>query len=46
VLSDFWAIYDNSAEIPKMVVFEKNLKLKVVDDQLYDQISSQTIRTR
>ena len=27
VLSDFWAIYDNSAEIPKMVAFEKNLKL-------------------
>ena len=46
VLSDFWAIYDNSAEVPKMVAFEKNLKLKVVDNQLYDQISSQTMRTR
>jgi hypothetical protein len=44
-LSDFWAIYDNSAEVPKMVAFEKNLKLKVVDNELYDQIS-QTMRTR
>lgn len=38
-LSDFWAIYDNSAEVPKMVAFEKNLKLKVFDKELYDQIS-------
>jgi predicted ABC-type ATPase len=38
-LSDFWAIYDNSAEVPKMVAFEKNLKLKVVDNELHDQIS-------
>ena len=38
-LLDFWAIYDNSAEVPKMVAFEKNLKLKVVDNELHDQIS-------
>jgi predicted ABC-type ATPase len=44
-LSDFWVIFDNSAEVPKMVAFEKNLKLKVVDNELYDQIS-QTMRTR
>ena len=44
-LSDFWAIYDNSAEVPKMVAFEKNLKLKAVDKELYDQIS-QSMRAR
>jgi predicted ABC-type ATPase len=44
-LSDFWAIYDNSAEVPKMVAFAKNLKLNVVDKELYDQIS-QSMRAR
>ena len=45
MLSDFWVVYDNSAKVPKMVAFEKNLKLKIIDNELYDQIS-QTMRMR
>ena len=45
ILSDFWVVYDNSAKVPKMVAFEKNLKLKIIDNELYDQIS-QTMRMR
>jgi len=45
MLSDFWVVYDNSAKVPKIVAFEKNLKLKIVDNELYDQIS-QTMRIR
>ena len=39
VLSDFWAIYDNSAEIPQIVAYEENGELTTFDSGLFSFIS-------
>lgn len=37
-LLDYWAVFDNSSNLPSMIVFEESGKLKIFDDELFELI--------
>ncbi|MBW2643469.1 MAG: zeta toxin family protein [Deltaproteobacteria bacterium] len=37
-LLDYWAVFDNSGDLPSMIVFEESGKLKVLDNELFELI--------
>jgi len=37
-LLDYWAVFDNSSNLPSMIVFEESGKLKILDDELFELI--------
>jgi len=43
-LLDSWIIFDNSADAPRVIADEENLKLNIVDDRLF-KIIERSIRT-
>jgi hypothetical protein len=38
-LLDFWAVIDNSTDIPKVVAFEKSGVLKIINEDTYAALS-------
>jgi len=41
-LMDYWAVFDNSGDLPSMIVSEESGKLKIVDDELFDLMVKNT----
>jgi len=41
-LLDFWAVVDNSDDLPSMIVFEESGKLKILDNELFELIAKNT----
>ena len=39
---DYWAVFDNSGDLPSMIVSEESGKLKIVDDELFDLMVKNT----
>jgi len=37
-LLDYWAVFDNSSNLPSMIVFEESGKLKIFDNELFELI--------
>ena len=37
-LADFWTIFDNSADIPKMIAFEEWGKIEILDSDLFNNL--------
>ena len=41
-LLDYWAVFDNSGDLPSMIVSEESSKLKIFDNGLFELISQHT----
>jgi|LGOV01.1.fsa_nt_gb predicted ABC-type ATPase len=41
-LLDYWAVFDNSSNLPLMIVFEESGKLKIIDNELFELIVQNT----
>ena len=41
-LMDYWAVFDNSGDLPSMIVSEESGKLKIVDDELFELMVKNT----
>jgi len=41
-LLDYWAVFDNSSNLPSLIVFEQSGKLKILDDELFELIVQNT----
>jgi len=37
-LLDYWAVFDNSGDLPSMIVFEESDKRKILDNELFELI--------
>ena len=35
---DYWTLFDNSGRAPAMIAFEKQGKLRIIDEELYDDL--------
>ena len=42
ILLDYWAVFDNSGDLPSMIVSEESSKLKIFDNGLFELISQHT----
>ena len=42
ILLDYWAAFDNSSDLPSMIVFEESSKLKILDNELFELIVQHT----
>ena len=41
-LLDYWAVFDNSGDLPSMIVSEESSRLKIFDNELFELISQHT----
>ena len=41
-LLDYWAVFDNSGDLPSMIVFEESGKLKILDNELFELVVQHT----
>ncbi|MEA1946260.1 MAG: hypothetical protein U9N83_03035 [Thermodesulfobacteriota bacterium] len=37
-LLDYWAVFDNSSNLPSMIIFEESGRFKILDDELFELI--------
>ena len=42
ILLDYCAAFDNSVDLPSMIVFEESSKLKILDNELFELIVQHT----
>ena len=41
-LLDYWAVFDNSSNLPSMIIFEESGRFKILDDELFELIVQNT----
>ncbi len=41
-LNVYWSVFDNSGDLPSMIVFEESGKLKILDNELFELIVQHT----
>jgi len=42
LMLDYWAVFDNSGDLPSMIVSEESSKLTILDNELFEQIFQHT----